>query len=295
MADILNRAEAPLTPSEWAQMDCIVIDTASRILVGRRFINLVGPLGAGVQTAPSYVFTGVQMGELRLLPEDDPNPLRAQAKMQPVIPVIYKDFQLYWRDIETARMFGIPLDLSPAAAAAAFVAQREDDLMINGNAELGYVGLTTVAGREVLPQSDWDAMGNAFADAVAAMRRLIAEGFFGPFAMVVSPLRLANMARVYENTGVLELEQVQKIMTAGVYSTPVISDDVVLVASTGPQNFDLVVGQDLTTAFLTQNNLNYPFRVLETILLQIHRPGAICTLEAAARPQGSQEQRRRQG
>lgn len=294
MPDIFNRAEAPLTPVEWDHIDRIVVETARKALVGRRFVDVSGPLGAGVQTAPSYIYTGTQMGEIKLLPEDDPNPLRAQARMQPVIPVIYKDFQLYWRDIETARTFNIPMDLSAAAAAAAFVAQREDDLIINGNAELGYTGLTTAEGREVLPQSNWETMGSAFADAVAAMQRLVSEGFFGPFAMVVSPIRFANMARVYENTGVLEIEQVRKIMTAGVFSTPVIADNVVLVVSTGPQNFDLIVAQDYTVAYLTQNNLNHPFRVLESVLLQIHRPGAICTLEAGEVPaEEGREKRRR--
>jgi uncharacterized linocin/CFP29 family protein len=282
MPDLLNRESAPLTEGEWANIDQIVVDVARRQLVGRRFINIVGPLGAGVQEVPTYVFGGIEPGVLDTIGDEDPTPIRAVARLHPVIPMIYKDFVIFWRDIETSRRFGIPLSISAAAAASSFVAQREDDLIINGNADLGYSGLVNIEGREVMARRDWAQMGAAFDDAVAAMQRLISRGFFGPFAMVVSPINYASMARVYQNTGVLELEQVQKVITAGIYQTPVIPDDVVVVVSTGAQNFDLVLGQDLVTAYLESTNLNHPFRVLETVVLRIHRPGAICTLEGAA-------------
>ncbi|MBI4320805.1 MAG: bacteriocin family protein [Chloroflexi bacterium] len=279
MPDFLLREQAPLTPKEWELIDNVVVQTARRQLVGRRFLNLVGPLGAGVQEVPTYVFVGIEPGTLSVLGEADPRPIKATERLHPVIPLIYKDFWIYWRDIETSRRFGVPLSLSPAAAAASFVGQREDDLIFNGSVDMGYSGLTNVAGRNVLSKSDWGKMGSAFGDAVGAMQRLVSQGFYGPFALVVSPSLYASMARVYENTGVLEIEQVRKIMTAGVYQTPVLTDDIALVLSTGAQNFDLVVAQDLITAYLTPENLNHAFRVLEAIVLRIHRPGAICTLE----------------
>lgn len=284
MPDLLNRSAAPLTESEWANIDRVVVQTARRHLVGRRFINVVGPLGAGVQEVPTYVYTGIEPGLIDTIGGDDPTPIRAATRLHPIIPLIYKDFIIYWRDIETSRRFGVPLNMSAAAAAAAFVAQREDDLIVNGHPDLGYRGLTNVEGREVLPRRDWAQMGNAFGDAVDAMQRLVSRGFYGPFAMIVSPTNYASMARVYENTGVLEIEQVRKIMTAGIFQTPVIADATILVVSTGPQNFDIVIAQDLITAYLESINLNHPFRVLESLVLRIHRPDAICTLEAGAKP-----------
>lgn len=285
MTDLLNRSTAPLTPAEWENIDRAVVQTARRQLVGRRFINVVGPLGPGVQEVPTYTYVGIEPGIIDTIGVDDPTPIRAAARLHPIIPLIYKDFIIYWRDVETSRRFGVPLNTSAAAAAAAYVAQREDDLIINGQPELGYRGLTNVEGRHVLPKRDWAQMGAAFDDAVAAMQRLVAKGFYGPFAMVTSPANYASMARVYANTGVLEIEQVRKIMTAGIFQTPVIADATVVVVSTGPQNFDLVIAQDMITAYLESVNLNHPFRVLEALVLRIHRPDAICTLEGgAARP-----------
>jgi uncharacterized linocin/CFP29 family protein len=39
--------DAPLTDTEFTQLDKTVIDAARRQLVGRRFIELYGPLGRG--------------------------------------------------------------------------------------------------------------------------------------------------------------------------------------------------------------------------------------------------------
>jgi len=40
----------PLTDSEWEQLNSVVTDIARSRLVGRRLIDIYGPLGAGIQT-----------------------------------------------------------------------------------------------------------------------------------------------------------------------------------------------------------------------------------------------------
>ena len=50
MSDYLMRDAAPLSAEEWAKLDEVVVNTAKTLLVGRRFIELTGPLGAGRAT-----------------------------------------------------------------------------------------------------------------------------------------------------------------------------------------------------------------------------------------------------
>jgi uncharacterized linocin/CFP29 family protein len=196
------------------------------------------------------------------------------------IPLIYKDFTLYWRDIETSRRLGIPLDVASAAAAATFVAQKEDDLIFNGDVDMGLEGLLNASGRNSIEARDWDEAGMAFEDVVAAVQKLVDAGLVGPYAVAVSPRRFAQMHRVYDNTGVLEIDQIRGLAPAGVYQSPTISD-YGLVLSTGTQNLDIAIAQDFITVYLGPENLNHPFRVLESLVLQIRRPGAICTFEPA--------------
>ena len=125
-------------------------------------------------------------------------------------------------------------------------------------------------------------MGLAFRDVVAATQRLTEVGYYGPYALIVSPRLYTNLNRVYENTEILELEQVQKLVTDDVYRSSVLPEQTALVVATGAQNLDLVLGQDMITAFLGSEKMNYTFRVFEILVLRIKRPAAICTLGPGA-------------
>jgi uncharacterized linocin/CFP29 family protein len=280
MADYLLRDQAPLSSSEWDQVDAVAEDTARRALVGRRIVPVLGPLGAGVEVVPDYVFRGTERGGLDLTGESDTGVVRPSEHRFLPIPLLYKDFQLHWRDLAMHHQMHMPLDTGPVATAAAIVARTEDNLIFNGDAPLGYEGLLNAAGRGVLRISDWAGIGNAFRDVVTATQYLADVGFYGPYAVVASPRLYAAMNRVYENTGVLEIEQVQKLAGSGVYRSAAIPDDRALVVATGASNMDLVVAQDLVVAYLAAENLNHLFRVLESVVLRIKRPQAIVTLEA---------------
>jgi uncharacterized linocin/CFP29 family protein len=280
MPDFLLRDESPLSPEQWDQLDRVVIQVARASLVGRRFIPLFGPLGVGLQTIADDVFTGVDDGVMDLLGEAESEPVRSQSRRMLDLPIVYKDFMVHWRDLETSRQFGLPLETSSAASAGSFCARAEDELIFNGNPDLGQEGLLTTSGRNILPLGDWAAMGGGFRDIVSATQVLTEAGFYGPYALVLSPRLHTNLNRVYENTAVLELEQVQKLVTDGVYRSPVIPEGTAVVVATGAQNMDLALGQDMALAYLGPEKMNYYFRVFEILALRIKRPAAICTIEA---------------
>jgi len=275
----LLRSEAPITAEEWDAIDRTVVAMAKSQLVGRRFINVFGPLGAGVQSYHQDVFAGTDSATISMMGNEDIHPVHAETRKFVTFPIIFKDFMIFWRDIETSRSFGLPLDTSSAAGAAIFVARAEDSLILNGDDQLGIEGLMNAKWRNTVPLLDWSVPGQAFQNVVNATRKLIADGYFGPFAMVVSPGMFAMMQRVYDNTGVLEINQVRELVTAGVFQSPVLSDSDAVIVSVGPQNLDIAIAQDFITAYLGPEHMNHPFRVLESLVLRIKRPESICTLE----------------
>ncbi|MBI3944920.1 MAG: bacteriocin family protein [Armatimonadetes bacterium] len=281
MADYLLRDQAPLSEEQWERLDQTVKGVAERSLVGRRVIPLFGPFGPGVQAIPKDVFCGMEQGKVDLLGEEEGGPVHCATREYLPLPVIYKDFRIHWRDLETSSQMGLALDVSPAAAAAAFCASAEDSMIFNGVEANGvaFQGLKGAEGRNRIAMSDWSQPGSSFQDVVNATQALIQADFFGPFALVVSPRLYAGMNRLHGNSGRLEIEQVQRIATAGVYQTPVLADDVAIVLSVGAENMDLAVGQDLVTAFLETLRMNHYFRVFEILALRIKRPGAICAIE----------------
>lgn len=282
MHELLYRDDAPLTAQEWAILDDTVVAVARRILVGRRFLDVFGPLGAGLQNVEYHMFGPTGEAVVSILGEEDANPIQPIMRVYEHIPMIHKDFILFWRDLENARRLGIPLDVGAAAAAAAHVAQKEDDLIMNGNASYNFKGLLTVQGAHHVDTGDWGDAGSAFRSVAAAVQTLIGDGFYGPYAVVVNPVAFAQMQRVYECSGVLEIEHIRQLVQGGVFQTQAIHDRPGVVISLGPQHLDLAVAQDIITGYLGAEGMNHPFRVFETIALRIKRPQAICVLDGPA-------------
>jgi uncharacterized linocin/CFP29 family protein len=277
--DILDRDSAPLTEVEWSKVDEAVVSTARRMLVGRRVIEVLGPMGPGVYTIPYSIFSGTSSTGIDMVGEQDDFIVAPSSRATTSVPMLYKDFKIMWRDVEADRHMGLPLDVSTAAVAANYVAVQEDNLIFNGNKELGQVGLLNVQGRKTVKISNWDESGSALADAVKAVAALSEAGHYGPYAMVVSPILFGRMVRVYGNTGMLELDQVKALISGGVYYSNSISGNKAVVLATGGHNLNLAIGQDMTTSYMGAANMNHTFRVLETAALLVRRPDAICTIE----------------
>jgi uncharacterized linocin/CFP29 family protein len=282
MADFLQRDQAPLTSDQWTALDQAVVQTAQALVVGRRVISLLGPFGPGVEGLPSDTLAGTTMGQIDLLGNAEGEVVGVEHRRYLPLPLIYKDFWIHGRSLETNRQFGLPLDISNAAAAAVACAQAEDHLVFNGDPALGLPGLCNVDGRQAAPMGDWGKVGQAFGAVVDGVRLLTAQSFPGPYALIVSPQLYAQLNRIFGNTGVLELEQVEKLARRGVYPSSVLPEPSALLLDSGAQNMDLAVAFDLSVAFVESTNLNYLFRVLESLVLRIHRPGAICMFEPPA-------------
>src|SRR6266513_2360804 len=98
--------------------------------------------------------------------------------------------------------------------------------------------------------ADWNTMGAAFADVVEGVRVLTQAGFTGPYALAVSPRLYADLNRIFDSTGVLELEQVEKLARRGVYPTAVLPEPSARLVDSGAQNLDLAISLDLSTAYV---------------------------------------------
>ena len=277
--DILDRASAPLSAAEWEALDEAMIKAVCQVVIGRRMIELQGPLGPGVYTVPYSVFGDepAPVG-MDLTGDQNTHVVSASARKTVELPVLYQDFKLMWRDIQSDRKLGTPFDASAAAVTAANVARQEDRLIFQGDAALGMEGLMTADGRLNVSMRDWGKAGTALADVVQAISELAAHGHFGPYALAVSPALYGQLIRAYANTGLLEVDQVKALVADGIYISNALNAKQAVVVETGARNMSLVVGQDMSIAYLGAENMNHPFRVLETAALVIRRPSAICTI-----------------
>src|SRR5581483_11618619 len=161
MADFLGRDQSRLSTAQWADLDETVVSIARRSLIGRRILKLFGALGPGVQVAPNDRFLGRNNGSMDMLGESEDEEITPSSRVYLPLPILHKDFVVHCRDLAEENQTGMHMDSGGAASAASYCARLEDELIFNGNADLGYDGLRTVNGRMTVPLSDWSVMGNA--------------------------------------------------------------------------------------------------------------------------------------
>lgn len=272
-------AETPLTPEQLELLQQEIVREAKRTLVGRRLLGVYGPLGAGLATVTVEQYVPDEDAEIDFLGKTDPKPIVGAIETVLRVPILYKDFVLHWRDVSFAKKLGAPLDASRAIRAAHAVADREDTLLFNGDAALGIEGLLGARGRCTVKKTDWKKYGNFYRDVVRATETLLEHNHHRPFALAVSAQDYARLVQQLEGQFAPEVDAISRLCDDGVFNSPAIPEGKAVLLSTGDQNFDVAVTEDLSVTFLGERDQDYPFRVYECLALRVKRPRAICTIE----------------
>ena len=272
-------SSSPLTADQLDHLMTEAIREARRTLVARRFLGLYGPLGPGLESVSLERYGPDQDAEIELTDQGDPSPIVPTSREYIRVATIFKDYKLHWRDVELHRRLDAPLDASRAIRAAHFVADREDQLLFNGDARFGVPGLLTVEGRNSIARSDWNTYGNAYRDVVKATELLLEHNHHRPFALAVSAKDYARLVSQKEGQFAPELDSIARLCDDGVYTSPAIPEGKALLLSTGDQNVDIAVAEDLTMTYVGEHDQDLKFRVYECLTPRIKRPRAICTIE----------------
>jgi uncharacterized linocin/CFP29 family protein len=275
----LKKEEAPLTQTDWETLNRIVVEIVRRNIVGRKIIELSDPYDVGVQFVAQDKIESGNSGACGIFGETDCEVVKIKERKYLPLPIIYKDFKIHWRDVETAKKLGVPVDFSVAVVAAAQVALAEDRLIFEGDKEAGFQGLLNAEGRNKVKKADWSKEGSAFSNILDAVVKLNEAGFYSNLALVLNPKDYAILHRLYGNSGTLEIDQIKKLFDVGVFTTPVIPQNKAVLVSTGIENMDLFVSQNVITAYINYDNMDHYFRVFEIVALRIKRPESICTIE----------------
>ncbi len=258
MADLLMRDAAPFDASFWAMIDEEVRAVASQHLVGRRFLHLVGPMGAGA--------LGVPVSHLAA----EGAPRVASRELLPFT-TLSKEFVLEWEDFTTAEQFGLPLEMAPVAIATIQLAAEEDGLI--------FAGLRAAKGTHHVSVEKWGQSGGALATVTSALEKLMSAGIYGPYALVLSASLYAQAQRIMAGTDELEIEYIEDLLDKKVFFSPHLGAQEGFLIANAPYHLDLAVAMDMSVAYLGNEGLNHHFRILERIALRVKHPQAICVLK----------------
>lgn len=268
----LLRDDAPITLELWKKIDEAVVKTAQNVLAGRRFLHLFGPLGIGV--------TSINVDDADKLDEVAKDGyIQTVGRKFVALSTLYDDFTLFGKDLEYSEKNGYPADLSKVIASAEALALKEDRLIFFGHKDLGLEGLLTEAGTQKIKRNDWSAGEFAFTDIAAAIQLLTSKGIYGAFSLALSPDLYMQLQRIQQGTGMLEIDRISKLLKGNIFNTPALGKSKAVLVCADPRYMDLVIGQDMITAYLETVSLNHNFRILETLLLRIKRKEAIVVFE----------------
>lgn len=266
MTAYMNRGQAGFPDAMWERIDAAAVDAARDILTARRFLDVEGPFGAGL--------TSVEIGS-----ESHAKPAgEAQASVVASraigVPMLRQAFELSIRRVEGYRRMGLPLDLTPVEDAAEAIAWREEELVYHGIPDQGLAGLMNAEHRNRAPIGEWAQVDQALDDVIAAVDRLDAGGFRGPYALALSPTRYNKLFRRYEGSDLLQLDHLSRLCEAGVYKAPI--EGAVVV---DPRVGQIDIGQDLRIGYTSNDGVHYQLFASESLVLLLDDQGAICTLE----------------
>jgi uncharacterized linocin/CFP29 family protein len=265
--DTLNRGHVPFPAHIWGMIDEAAASAARDRLTGRRFLDLIGPFGLGL--------TVIEIGNDDYCRQPGPDEAGQILGHAMQVPMIRKSFRISIRRVAAHLDNGQPLDLSPAQGAAEAVADREEELIYYGQPAFGVYGLLNIEGRQQVEGSDWSEPDGALRDVLAAATKLDEQGFRGPYALVLAPALYNNLFRLYPGTDVIGLEHLRRLCTAGIYKAA-IEGGVLLDTRVGV----LVLGQDFSAGYSSQDGVHYHLYVSESIVLRIDEPKAICVIPA---------------
>ena len=174
---------------------------------------------------------------------------------------------------------GLPVDLSAVMEAAAKCAKKEDKFIFFGNEEMGYKGLLTEDSITRLPKGDWNEGENPFRDVSKGLAVFVGEDLVGRKALIVSPDVFVQLQRIQPGTGITEHDRLQKLLNGNIFTTPVLGTNNAVLVCAEKQYMDLVIGQDMITAYLETRDLNHYFRIMESVLLRIKNKKAVIVFE----------------
>jgi uncharacterized linocin/CFP29 family protein len=261
----LNRDHAPFPGEIWDRIDQAAVSAATDVLTGRRFLDVEGPYGVGL--------TSIEVGDEGYCRQPANDEAGAVLSRAIAIPMLRKNFALSVRRIDGYESMGQPLNLRSAEDAAEAVARREEEFIYYGQPDFGLEGLLTAKNRNEVECEDWSKIEEALEDVLSAVNHLDEKGFYGPYALALSPKWYNLLFRRYEGTDMLQLEHLKRLCELGVFKAS-IEGAVLVDARVGR----LIVGQDLMTGYSNNDGIHHQMFVSESLVFMLEEPGAICTL-----------------
>jgi uncharacterized linocin/CFP29 family protein len=279
--DHLQRELAPISDAAWEEIDAEARRALRNFLTARKVVDFVGPLG--------WDHSALGLG--RVAPTDDGPAEGVERQIRLVQPFVElrTPFVLDREEIDAVDRGAPDADWDPVVDAARRAALAEDRLVFGGDPPSGVRGLVQTSTHEPVEiTTDYEQYPTFVAKAVDTLRR---AGVDGPYAILLGPRCWQGVVESTQHGGDPVLEQLRLISRGPVLWAPAV--DGALVLSLRGEDFELMVGQDLSIGYRTHDAATVTLYLEESLTFRAAGPEAVVALRyAEAAPQSRKRVRR---
>jgi uncharacterized linocin/CFP29 family protein len=288
----IGLATGTLTDDEINYLEKAITKTVRPMLIGRQLMPIISLAHAGFRKYTYYTENDMGQAIIDMQGEEQSQDLVDLDEEHVKLPILHKEYTLHWRDVLMRREGGQDLNSQHAENAARQVAEEEDKLILTGEVAgtlawpaLDIEGLCTATGNQGAAGGAWPT--NVVANVATAKQALRAQGFYGPYRLIVPSVIYGYMEGLIGTTDKWYFQAVGELI--GGVENILVSDN--LIASDGnardsallvdvqPGNFNLVVGADITNHLAQKPDMNYFGRVWEAVVPVVKRPLAIYEIQ----------------
>lgn len=274
--EFVGTDETQLTLEQYQVIEAAAITAVRKPLVGRLVMPRKELNNFGIQQIKTYTQTDMSAAVIGMAMVQGAADIVGLTPGTLNVPVIWKDFIIPYRDLESSRTTGVPLDTTFAVDSGRRVAEAEETLIWEGLK--GFTGFMGVTGRLTEGSAgSWATAGNAYTDIKDAIAELENAGYSGRPTLLVTPNQKADLLVIFTNTGIPQLVQIREL--CDVQTVHFFADDAsALMVMPDPENFELQIGQNTIVHIAQREDMDVFCRTFEALIPQFKRATSICEI-----------------
>jgi uncharacterized linocin/CFP29 family protein len=269
MADILRRAQAPVTEEAWQEIDDTAGDILRKQLAARSVVDVDGPHG--------WQKAAVDLGRLEIA--EQPGPDGVPWGRRAVLPLVEVrlPFTLNQMELDNVSRGATDPDLSALEDAAQKASRFEETVIYHGLPGSGIDGL--LAGVENDPIA-LPATATDYPSAIAqGLERLYDEGIPGPYALILGSKPFFQLLQ--QGSGGYPARRIVRDMLGGdILASRALQGGVLL--SQAEDHFELTLGQDWSIGYASHDRDSVELYLTESFGFRVLEPAAAVELKLKA-------------
>jgi len=265
--------QVQITPEQYQLIQEAIITAARKPLVGRQVMPIRELNDYGITEIKYWTQTDMNAAAIGMAALQGNADVVGLAPGTLGIPVLWKDFQIFARDLASSQRLGIPLDTSFASDAGRRVGELEETLIWEG--VQGFVGFMGSSGHGTEASAGaWSTAANAYKDIMDTVADLETAGYSGRPTLIVTPAQKADMRLHIGTTSDTVLEKAQEL--CDVVTCHFFADNAsALMVMPDPENFQLDIAQNLVTHPVMLPSQDLWCRVYEALIPKFKRANSI--------------------